>query len=212
MKQKFFIDIHKGITILFVLFLMHILGQWDNTAGWIYCALHGSYGLMWVMKSRIFPDSSWEKECSIWYGFYIWFGLSLYWLSPYIILSGCFNDGIPLQLSAQYIAVCVFVFNMGVFFHFSSDMQKYSYLKLRPNQLITEGMMKKCRNINYFGELLIYLGFGLLAKHWVPILVLLLFIIVVWIPNIRKKEKSLSRYPNFNDYRKKSSFIIPFIY
>ena len=212
MKQKFFIDIHKGITILFVLFLMHILGQWDNTAGWIYCALHGSYGLMWVMKSRIFPDSSWEKKCSIWYGFYIWFGLSLYWLSPYIILSGCFNDGIPLQLSAQYIAVCVFVFNMGVFFHFSSDMQKYSYLKLRPNQLITEGMMKKCRNINYFGELLIYLGFGLLAKHWVPILVLLLFIIVVWIPNIRKKEKSLSRYPNFNDYRKKSSFIIPFIY
>ena len=212
MKQKFFIDIHKGITILFVLFLMHILGQWDNTAGWIYCALHGSYGLMWVMKSRIFPDSSWEKKCSIWYGFYIWFGLSLYWLSPYIILSGCFNDGIPLQLSAQYISVCVFVFNMGVFFHFSSDMQKYSYLKLRPNQLITEGMMKKCRNINYFGELLIYLGFGLLAKHWVPILVLLLFIIVVWIPNIRKKEKSLSRYPNFNDYRKRSSFIIPFIY
>ena len=132
--------------------------------------------------------------------------------TPIIILSGCFNDGIPLQLSAQYIAVCVFVFNMGVFFHFSSDMQKYSYLKLRPNQLITEGMMKKCRNINYFGELLIYLGFGLLAKHWVPILVLLLFIIVVWIPNIRKKEKSLSRYPNFNDYRKKSSFIIPFIY
>ena len=71
---------------------------------------------------------------------------------------------------------------------------------------------KKCRNINYFGELLIYLGFGLLAKHWVPILVLLLFIIVIWIPNIRKKEKSLSRYPNFNDYRKRSSFIIPFIY
>ena len=123
MKQKHFIDIHKGATAPFVLFLMFLLDQWDNTTAWIYFGLHGSYGLMWILKSRIFPDTSWEKPCTIWYGLYIWFGLSLYWISPWIILTGYFNNGIPLVISPQYLGICIFMFSMGVFFHFSSDFQ-----------------------------------------------------------------------------------------
>ena len=119
MKQKHFIDIHKGATAPFVLLLMYLLNQWDNTTAWIYLALHGSYGLMWILKSKIFPDNSWEQPCSIWYGFYIWLGLSLYWISPWIILTGYFNSGIPLATSPQYLGMCIFMFSIGVFFHFS---------------------------------------------------------------------------------------------
>ena len=212
MKQKHFIDIHKGATAPFVLLLMYLLNQWDNTTAWIYLALHGSYGLMWILKSKIFPDNSWEQTCSIWYGLYIWSGLSLYWISPWIILTGYFNSGIPLATSPHYLGMCIFMFSIGVFFHFSADMQKHSYLKLKPGVLITDGMMKRCRNTNYFGELLIYLGFGLLAQHWIPLVALAFFIMIIWIPNMRQKEKSLSRYTEFEDYKNNSSFIFPFIF
>ena len=93
---------------------------------------------------------------------------------------------------------------MGVFFHFSSDMQKYTALKLNPGNLIPDGLFKKSRNINYLGELFIYLSFALLAMHWISILVLLIFFLCVWIPNMIKKDKSLSKYAKFDEYKKNS--------
>ena len=96
LKEKHFIDIHKGVTGLFILMLMQVYGAWDNPTSWTYLALHGTYGILWVLKSRIFPDKSWEKETTIWYGLYMWFGLTLYWASAWIINSGFFNGGIPV--------------------------------------------------------------------------------------------------------------------
>ena len=91
-------------------------------------------------------------------------------------------------------------------------MQKFIQLKTQPGQLINDGLFKRCRNINYFGELLIYSSFALLSMHWIPFLVLILFIIFVWAPNMTRKDKSLSRYDNFEDYKKDSKLFIPFIY
>jgi steroid 5-alpha reductase family enzyme len=66
--------------------------------------------------------------------------------------------------------------------------------------------------MNYFGELLIYGGFGLLAMHWLPILILALWVAAFWLPNMHKKDASLSRYPDFAAYKQRSKLFIPFIY
>jgi len=58
----------------------------------------------------------------------------------------------------------------------------------------------------------IYLGFALLAMHWLPLLIILLFIIIIWAPNIIKKDKSLARYPDFAEYRRKTKLVIPFLF
>ena len=206
MKQKYFIDSHKGATAPVVFLLIAYFNQWENTTAWVYLALHGSYGIMWVLKSAIFPDKTWEEKCSLWYGLYIWSGLTLYWISPVIIMSGAVNN------SAVYIGLCILVFAMGVFFHYSADMQKHIHLKLKPGKLITDGLMSRCRNTNYFGELLIYLSFALLSGHWIPIVVLVSFMIIIWLPNMRRKDMSLSRYPDYEEYKKRSSLLIPFIW
>ena len=73
-------------------------------------------------------------------------------------------------------------------------------------------MFSKIRNINYLGELLIYLGFSLLAMHWAPIIALISFMIIIWIPNMIKKDKSLSKYENFEDYKKHTNIFFPFIW
>ena len=206
MKQKHFIDSHKGATGPFILGLIVYFNQWENVTAWVYLALHGSYGLMWVLKSRIFPDKTWEAKCSIWYGLYIWGGLTLYWISPWIIMTS------EVDNPSTYIGLCIALFAMGVFFHYAADMQKHTHLKLKSGELITDGLMSRCRNTNYFGELLIYLSFALLSRHWIPIVILVSFMIIIWLPNMRRKDKSLSRYPNYEEYKKRSSLLIPFIW
>jgi steroid 5-alpha reductase family enzyme len=205
MKQKFFIDSHKGITFLAILIMMGLYHQWDNVTAWVYLAMHGTYGIMWVIKSRVFPDKQWEQECSIWHGFYIWAGLTLYWIAPWLITSQGIN------VAPGYLALVLFIYIIGVLLHFASDMQKYTELKYNPGHLITDGLMAYSRNINYFGEFLIYGSFAMLSLSWIPFAVIALYLIILWGPNIRKKEKSLSRYPEFAEYKRKVKLFIPFI-
>ena len=91
-------------------------------------------------------------------------------------------------------------------------MQKYIYLKIKPGYLITDHMFLKIRNTNYLGEFFIYSGFTLLACDWLPLFALFLFIAIIWIPNMIKKDKSLSRYSEFTDYKKRTNRLFPFIY
>lgn len=206
MKQKYFIDSHKAVTLLFILALMAWFRRWDSPTAWLYLALHGSYGLLWTLKSQVFPDQQWEQKCSLAYGLYIWGGLSLYWLAPLIIVAQ------NVQAPAWLMGVSVSLYSFGIFFHYAADMQKHIELKYNPDQLITDGLMAHTRNLNYFGELLIYLGFSLLALHWIPLAVIALYLAVIWLPNMRKKDKSLSRYPQFAEYKKKSKLFLPFVW
>ena len=212
MKQKHFIDIHKGITPVFILLLIIFYNSWDNLTAMIYFSLHGVYGLLWIAKSYIFPDKQWEQSTGFAYGLFIWFGLSLYWISPFIITSGIRILPFNIKQSFIYFSICIAIYIIGVFLHFVSDMQKYVHLKLNPGNLIENGMFAKIRNTNYLGEFCIYLGFSLLALDWTPIIVIFLFMILIWIPNMNNKDKSLSRYAEFGYYKKRTYKIFPFIY
>ena len=52
-----------------------------------------------------------------------------------------------------YLGVLISFYIIGVFLHFTSDMQKYISLKLNPGNLITEELFARSRNTNYLGEL-----------------------------------------------------------
>jgi protein-S-isoprenylcysteine O-methyltransferase Ste14 len=88
-------------------------------------------------------------------------------------------------------------------------MHKNISLRLEPNHLITEGIWSATRNPNYFGEFLIYLSFAFLAYHWLSFLLFSLIILLEWVPNMIRKERSLSRHAEFDDYRKRSGIFFP---
>ena len=207
LRQRHFIDSSKLANAFVVLGLMALYDAWELAAAWLYLALHGTYGVLWVLKSRTFGDAQWERPTSVGYGIVIWIGLGLYWVGPWLIVSG--RSGPP---GAWWYGLCVALYTLGVFFHFASDMQKHVSLTLRPGTLITDGLWSRLRNPNYFGELLIYLGFTSLAYHWAPLLVLAAFVAGVWIPNMRRKDASLSRYPEFAEYSRRSWRFIPFVW
>jgi len=207
MQQKHFIDAHKGITFLVILVMMAIFQRWQNTTAWIYLALHGTYGILWVLKSRIFPDKNWEKPASLWWGIFVaWGGLTLYWLPALLLMwTGVEAPGWLLGL-----AVSLNLF--GVFLHFTVDMQKYVHLRLQPGVLITDWLLARVRNMNYFGELLIYLSFPLLTMSALAFIPIALFVVFYWIPGMLRKEKSLARYTEFDEYKRNSKLFIPFLF
>ncbi len=205
MKKRHLIDPLKGVTFLVVLLLMAVYDQWSNPTAWVYLALHGSYGWLWVLKSRLFPDRQWEEPCSAAFTVVIVGGLASYWIAPWLLTWR------GVQAPPWYLGLCVAVYAWGIVFHFASDMQKHTALKLRPG-LITGGFFALSRNPNYFGELLIYLSFALLALHWLPVVVLALHVALHWLPNMRRKDRSLSRYPEFEAYKQRTRLFIPFLF
>ena len=200
-KIKHSINLHKGTTLIFVLVLM-IAYQNFTLGPWIYLALHGTYVILWLLKDRIYPDKQWEEEIPVIQSIMMFVIIGLYWVAPYILISSGTEPPIPLVAAA----ICLNIF--GVFLHYSSDAQKYYTLKYKPG-LITEGFFARCRNTNYLGEMFIYISFAMLAQHWLPFLILGGFFALIFIPNILKKDKSLSRYLEFTEYKTNSGLIIP---
>ena len=201
MKIKHAINLHKFLTFAFILSLMAIYQNF-TLAPWVYLALHSSYGIMWLIKDSLYPDRQWEEEVSIAAGIFTFVFLSAYWVAPFILISSEVEPGAPLISAA--IATNVF----GIFLHYGSDAQKYFTLKYKQG-LITEGFFSRSRNPNYLGEILIYIGFAMLAQHWLPFVILGMITASVFVPNMLKKDKSLSRYPEFAAYQERSGLLLP---
>jgi steroid 5-alpha reductase family enzyme len=206
MKLKYFIDTNKGITFIVILGLMAVYHQWQNPTAWVYLALHGTYGVLWVLKSNLFPDASWEKKTSLWFGLVSWGALSLYWIPALIITWKSVTA--PPWLLATAVSLNAF----GIFFVFAGDMQKFTSLKIQPGTLITDGLFRLSRNINYFGETLIYAAFAMLAITWLAFLPVTAFILFYWIPNMVRKDKVLAAMPGFQEYKKKTRSFLPFLF
>jgi hypothetical protein len=49
----------------------------------------------------------------------------------------------------------------------------------------------------------------MVAMHWLPYVVLAVFGLAVFLPNMRKKDQSLARYPGFGAYRERSGLLLP---
>jgi protein-S-isoprenylcysteine O-methyltransferase Ste14 len=201
MKTKHAINLHKGLTSFVVIGLMWAYHNF-TIGPWIYLALHGTYGLLWLLKDRLFPDKQWEQEIPVGQGIFVNIILVPYWIAPFLLISRGVVPAAPL------IAAAVALNILGVFLHFGSDAQKYFTLKYQPG-LITEGFFARCRNTNYLGEIFIYSSFALLAQHWLPFAILALFFAGIFLPNMRKKDQSLSRYPEFPEYKARSGFLLP---
>jgi protein-S-isoprenylcysteine O-methyltransferase Ste14 len=203
LRERHVIDLFKISTGPFVLACMAAFHRWSLMSAWLYLALHGTYGLLWVAKSRLFPDAHWEHPLTVGSGALLSLGLASYWVARLLLAA----DDTPV--SPPLAALCVALFGVGVFLHFASDMQKHVSLALRPGQLITSGLSSCVRNPHYLGELFIYLSFAALAQHAAPFAVLAVAFVGQWLPNMLSTDWSLARYPDFAAYRARSGLIVP---
>ncbi len=202
LKASWVINLQKGGTLPFVLAVMWAFDCWTPTA-WTYAALHGSYGLCWLLKDAAFPDPNWEKRVTFAGAVMMWVGaLLLYWIAPLIIVVQRVEA--PLWL----LATASIVYVMGVVLMMGADGQKYFTLRARKG-LITDGFFSRVRHPNYLGEMMLYGAFAAVSMHWAPWLVLAWVWLGVFVPNMLNKERSMSRYPEWAAYVRRTGFLLP---
>ena len=146
MKLNQIINLHKGLTAFVVAGLMIFFDNF-TIAPYVYLALHGTYGLLWLLKEKIFPDPYFKEKINFLTSVTGFIFLGSYWVAPYILISS--QKAVPNIVIAASVSINI----IGVFLHFASDAQKYFSLKLKKD-LIKEGFFKNIRNTNYLGCLL----------------------------------------------------------
>jgi steroid 5-alpha reductase family enzyme len=205
MKASTFINLHKALVAPLVLGMMWIYGNW-STEAFIYLALHGTYSLLWLMKQSLYPDRRFDQKQPLWIGLvFIFLPLAGYYLAPFLLISQ------HVTLPPYVIAFVLFLYIVGIFLHYVGDAQKYYTLRYHRG-LIQEGLFSKTRNPNYLGEILIYVSFAILSWHWLPFLILGGWIFGFFIKNMRVKDRSLARYPEFEHYRKATGLLFPKVF
>ena len=179
-----------------------------TTAAWIYLAMHGTYGLVWIIKDVAFPDRSWQARITIGGGINAFVSvLGWYWVFGWLLISGRSQPNYPLQVSVWF-CLCLTLCILGVAIMIAADAQKYFTLRLQP-ALITDGMFRYVRHPNYLGEMMIYLSFALMVWHWLPFVVLAWVWGGLFVVNMILKEASMSRYPDWAEYKKRSWWLLP---
>ena len=181
-----------------------------STAAWIYLALHGGYGINWLIKDLLFPDAKWQHRSTILAGLFGSAGLALYWLAGWLIITGRTTMDYPLP-APIWFSVCILLCVLGCIIMTAADVQKYCTLKLQKG-LITDGMFTYIRHPNYLGEMMVYGSFALLAWHWLPVLVLAFFWATMFSTNMVMKEVSMSRHADWTAYRKRSWWLLPGVF
>lgn len=225
------IDVHKAATGIFVLVLMQAYDVF-TPAAWTYLALHGSYGIAWVLKDVAVGDLKWRRRVGLPGVLGTWAFLSLYWVAPAMLVLGTAGE---LELGGYWsppatgaLAAAVVAYVTGLVLMIGADAQKNAILAARSAGsgdegrgdarggppasspgLITTGFFARTRHPNYLGEMLIYGSFATVANHWVPWLILAAVWGLFFLPNMLAIEASLSRYPGYESWRERTGFLLP---
>ena len=207
LKLAWVINFQKTGTFFYILFLMYYYQNFSLAAN-VYLALHGMYGFCWMLKHFSFPDRRWEKKVTLGGGLMAFMlVLGLYWVFPFLLISGILGSDQKMA-SLTVLTAAISLHTLGVVIMMTADCQKYFTLKYH-RRLIREGLFKYIRHPNYLGEVMLYASYALIVQHWIPWAILAWVWIGVFLVNILQKEASMSRYPEWAEYKKRSGMLIP---
>ncbi|MGZ5280597.1 MAG: methyltransferase family protein, partial [Pseudobdellovibrionaceae bacterium] len=181
-----------------------------SVAAWVFFVMIVEHELIWVLKNSAFPDSSWENKQTIAGSIWFFMYLCIYWIMGWMLVSNFAPPAYPLAENAWF-ALCLIMQFVGCSLLAVSDAQKNLTLKLRPG-LITTGMFRYLRHPNYLGQTLIYTSFAMMVWHWVAALIVGFFFIFIFLVNMIMKEASMSRHPQWAEYKRKTWWLFPGIF
>ncbi|KAF8281393.1 Present in the outer mitochondrial membrane proteome 23 [Trypanosoma cruzi] len=201
-KLAHVINFQKGASLIVCLLMMKKSGNYSATAT-TYTAIHGGYGLCWLLKELIFPDAKWQKKITLGSAIAIFLSvLGPYWYIAY--------NAIMKHPEHSNISLCmaIIVFQIGLSLMMGSDCQKYFVLK-KEKGLITDGFFSRIRHPNYLGEMLIYGSFAFVSKDIRSFGVLAWVWVGIFVPYILRKEHRMSRHKGWHAYTLRSGLLLP---
>ena len=207
LKVAWVINFQKLTTIPMLTVLMVAYGN-DSVAAWIYLALQGSYALVWLVKDLAFPDAKFQERATIGAGIAsLMTVLGWYWLLGWLMVARGRRTGYPFA-DVVWFSLCIGLCIVGCSIMIAADAQKYFTLRVRSG-LITDGIYRFVRHPNYLGEMLVYISFALMIWDWLAVLVLAWIWGGLFVVNMMLQEVSLSRYPEWAEYKRRTWWLVP---
>ena len=204
-RQLTAINTAKVLTIVLLLVLAAVIGVKDMRQV-VYLSLHISYCLWWLLEQWLFPERArqlFSERVGV-----VGFGFALLFIGVFYTLPGLLAFLNPLPISQAAVAVALGLFSFGSLINASADTQKTT-AKAMGAGLVSDGIWRRVRHVNYLGDLLRYLSFAVVAGNiWaylVPALVLL-----IYLQRIGQKEVQMAvKYPEFSAWQQRSARLLP---
>lgn len=203
-QMRHIINCQKGMTMVVMLSLMSWYDNW-SWAACVYTALHGSYGIVWILKDQIMRDKSWDAYVTVPSFALAGVVLAGYWSAGFLIISQ------NIRITPIRASVAIMMHTFGIVFMMCADTQKYYVLKHKQG-LISDGWLARSRNTNYLGEVMLYSAYAVLAQHWLPWTVNGFMWIMAFATNMIAKEESLRKKAGAKEYLAKSGLFFPNLY
>lgn len=201
------INTAKVFTIVLLLAFAVIFGIQDLRQV-IYLCLHIGYCLWWLLEQWFYPQRRQMFNEPVGVGTFIFM---LLFIGIFYALPGYLAFTNPVSLSMTEAAIALPLYTFGTLINATADVQKLT-AKQYGAELVSDNIWRFSRNINYFGDLLRYLSFSVVAgspwAYLVPAAVLF-----TSLQRMSQKDQSMSaKYPNYADYQKSTRRLIPFIW
>jgi protein-S-isoprenylcysteine O-methyltransferase Ste14 len=202
------INIAKSITIVCLIALASIYGIHDVRQV-LYLCLHISYCCWWLLEQWFFPQRR-QQIFTDKIGLFPFVSLLLF-VGIFYALPGYFAFTNSQPIAYVTIAISLPLYIFGSLINTAADIQKMTAKGMGAG-LVSDGIWRSIRHINYLGDLMRYTSFSIVAgSGWAFLLPGL--ISLLYLQRIATKETAMAaNYPEFTDYQQQSSRLFPFIW
>ncbi len=202
------INLAKGLTIFLLIGFAIFFGIQDMRQV-IYLCLHIGYCVWWLIEQWFYPKRQqvmFNDPVGI-----VGIILSLLIVGIFYSLPGYLAFVNPEPISYFTVGLALPLFFFGSLINAAADVQKLTAKDFGAG-LVKDNIWRFSRNINYFGDLLRYLSFAVVAGSiWAYLVPGLVF--VIYLQRVFEKENSMSeKYPEYEEYKQNSSRLIPLIW
>ena len=172
----------------------------------IYLSLHISYCLWWLLEQWLFPERTrqlFSERVGV-----VGFGFALLFIGVLYSLPGLLAFLNPVPISQVAVALALGLFSFGSLINASADTQKTT-AKAMGAGLVSDGIWRRVRHVNYLGDLLRYLSFAVVAGSGWAYLVPA-FVLLIYLQRIGEKETQMAaKYPEFSAWQQRSARLLP---
>ena len=137
-------------------------------------------------------------------------------LMSFVLFGFIYIGGVKAQPINIIDLLGIVLYLTGSYINTSSELNRYrwKYMPENKGHLYTQGLFKYVRHINYFGDIMLFIGFALITQDiralYIPLFMTLNFIFIL-IPAKEAYLKDKYRI-EFEQYSKRSKKLIPLIY
>lgn len=166
-------------------------------------------------KKEDYRYRQWRKEWGAWFYFRSFW--QVFMLQGFLMLVILLPVVAVYQQEVSFSLITILglaIWLLGFIFESISDYQLLKFVKNPDNRqkILQTGLWKHSRHPNYFGEIIQWWGIWLLSLDYIAILgPLLISFLIIKVSGIPMLEKKMETYPQWSQYKKSTSILIPFL-